>query len=99
MRKNAEFLLNRVDPQSGWADDTLRDAFRHSRRDTPPTDGGDGIGDGVIAGIVISAVIGLLLLVVGILCIIFRRLPRCQWPPWERREVPRGPRPPSVRTF
>ena len=77
MRKNAEFHLKRVDPQSGWADDELRDAFRYSIGDPSP------LSRGKIAGIAVSVVIGLPLLVFIILCAIFRSLPRFQWPPWE----------------
>lgn len=101
VRKYAEFHLNRVDPQSGWADDTLREAFRHSigGGDTQPTSTSTPppLSREEIAGIVVSAVIGLPLLVFAILCAIFRSLPRCQWPPWERRPAvvvaPIGPDP------
>lgn len=77
VRKNAEFHLKRVDPQSGWADDDLRDAFRYSIRDSSP------LPRGKVAGIVVSVVIGLPLLVFIILCAIFKSLPKFQWPPWE----------------
>ena len=88
VRKNAEFHLKRVDPQSGWADDTLRDAFRDSiSTEDPelpePTSAPPPLSGGEIAGIVVSVVIGLPLLVFAILCAIFRSLPKFQWPPWE----------------
>ena len=87
MRKNAEFHLKRVDPQSGWADDELRDAFRYSIGDPSP------LSRGKIAGIVVSVVIGLPLLAFFILCAIFRSLPRLRWPPWESAAVSHSPQP------
>ncbi|KAG0636096.1 hypothetical protein HOY80DRAFT_386830 [Tuber brumale] len=87
VRKNAEFHLGRVDPQSGWADDRLRDAFYisigHSAR-RPILSGAEK------AGIVVSLVIGLPLLALFIFYLIFKSLPRWQWPPWPPRPPRQG---------
>jgi hypothetical protein len=65
VRKNAEFHLGRVDPKSGWADNNLRDAF-HYRPPMPPWK---------IAVIVVSAIIGLSLLIWSIVLFAPKLLP------------------------
>ncbi|CUS07228.1 unnamed protein product [Tuber aestivum] len=98
VRKNAEFHLNRVDPHSGWADDSLRDAFHYTRAPPPAPPPPPNLSSGKIAAIGVSSAVVLALVVFGS-CVAFGlvKIPRFRWP------LPRlsgtGGRPGSARSF
>jgi len=101
VRRNAEFHLKRVDPQSGWADDNLRDAFHD--RPGPPV-----LSVGEITAIVVSVVIGLPCLalsiyLLGMLLFMYsffpRELPKFRWPSSWWPAPPRPESPPPDRAF